>query len=90
MPTKIFNNLKMTENEDEFVSNILRDDKQQGKYNVTLHQGEILATLRLAKEVEESRYSSDKSSKAMNRLTGALVFLGFCQVAVVVVGLIVN
>jgi hypothetical protein len=80
MPTKLFDHMKLTEGEKEFVSNVLRDDLASDTSGLLqMQRAQTLATLRLAKEIEESSSASSKTSTALNYLTGALVFVGLVQ-----------
>lgn len=85
--TKLFDSLELHDGEKEFVSNVLKDDKPINVGTLYIQRAQVLTTLRLAKEIEKSTDSNNKSSRAMNLLTGAMVFLGICQLAVVVINL---
>lgn len=87
MATKLFDDKNLTEGEKEFISNILKDDKTLEVGSLYMQRAQTLATLRLAKEIEESTLSNNRSSRAMNWLTGALVFIGVCQVIVTVLSM---
>lgn len=85
MPTKLFENDILTEGEQTFVDNVLLDDKSGQSGTIYYQKAQALATLKLAKQIEKSTISSNKSSFAMNLLTGALVFVGICQVVVAII-----
>lgn len=85
MATKLFDSLNLTDGEVEFISNVLKDDKPVGVGSLYMQRAQILASLRLAKEIEKATSSNDKSANAMKCLTGALVFIGACQVAVAII-----
>jgi len=87
MPSKLFVQMEeqLSEGEKEFISNVLKDDKTLDVKSVYVAQAQVLATLRLAKEIEASSKSNDKHSNAMKRLTIALVVVGIIQAASAVI-----
>ncbi len=82
MPTKLFDDINTTDGEEEFISNVLKDDKLPTTANIHQQKAQTLAIFRLAKEIENSTISNDKSSRAMLFLTLALVFVGVGQILV--------
>lgn len=82
MPTKLFDNKEITDGETEFISNVLCDDKTLEVASVYQKQAQTLAILRLAKEIECSTKTNNKSSLALNLLTGALVFVGIVNLII--------
>lgn len=88
MATKLFDNMKITEGEEEFIKNVLLDDKMPNVKAVYMQQAQVLATLKLSKQIEMASLESDKHTKRMNRLTLALVVFGGCQVIVAIIDLV--
>lgn len=78
MPTKLFDSLELTKGEEDFVHNVLKD----GVALTYVQRAQTLATLRLAKEIENFSKASNKSSKSLNWLTFGLVFVGVVQIGV--------
>lgn len=85
MSTNLFKPGDLTHGEAEFISNVLKDDKTLDVGSLYMQRAQAIATLRLAKEIERSTASNNKASKAMNSLTGALVFVGALQAVILLI-----
>ncbi|NLD46479.1 MAG: hypothetical protein GX660_04670 [Clostridiaceae bacterium] len=84
MSTKLFDGFDLTDGEDEFISNVLKDDKMLDVKSVYMQQAQILATLRYAKELERASIASNKQACIMKWLTGALVFFAAVEALAVI------
>lgn len=88
--TNLFEDKDLSIKEKEFVKNILKDDKTPSVGSLYMQRAQALVTLRLAKEIEKSTISNNKSSKSMNRLTGALVFISLVQIIIAIINILID
>ncbi len=80
MPTNLFDGFELNEGQREFEKNILTDSKVLENQIAYTQKTQVIATLILAKGIEKSTKSNDKSSKRMFWLTVILAVCAILQV----------
>jgi hypothetical protein len=86
---EILNKFSLTQEEKDFADKVAKDLGYNGDVQISA-KAQVFATIHLSKQLEEYSKSNDKSSKAMNKLTGALVFFGACQLIISIISLVVK